>query len=128
MKKLLVIPGLLLAVVLHAAAQKIDSALNVLVTQHPSEKIYIHYDKEYYVTGETIWFKAYLYSDGKPSGMSTNLFLQFITVFVTPRFEKSGGQFCQSLFKTLAETPCHGTLFLLTFFGVTIQPNFTAVI
>lgn len=77
MKKLIVIQGLLLAVVFHTSAQKIDSALNVLDTQHPSEKIYIHFDKEYYVAGETIWFKAYLYSNGKPSGMSTNLYLQF---------------------------------------------------
>mgnify|MGYP001582541096 CR=1 FL=1 len=77
MKKLLIIQGLLLAVVFHTSAQKIDSALNVLATQHLSEKIYIHYDKEYYVAGETIWFKAYLYSDGKPSGISSTLYLQF---------------------------------------------------
>ncbi|MGH2552450.1 MAG: hypothetical protein ACRDEB_01970 [Chitinophagaceae bacterium] len=55
-----------------------DSALNILATQHPSEKIYIHFDKEYYLAGETIWFKSYLYSDGKPSGMSTILYLQFV--------------------------------------------------
>jgi hypothetical protein len=77
MKKLMIIPGLVLALIFQTSAQKIDSALNVLVTQHPSEKIYIHYDKEYYVAGETIWFKAYLYSNGKPSGVSTNLYLQF---------------------------------------------------
>lgn len=58
------------------SAQKIDSALNVLLTNHPSEKIYIHYDKEYYVTGETIWFKAYLYSQGEPSDLSSNFYLQ----------------------------------------------------
>ncbi len=63
---------------LGAGAQKIDSALNLLATQHPSEKIYIHYDKDYYVAGETIWFKAYLFSEGKPSGLSSNLYLQFI--------------------------------------------------
>ncbi len=77
MKKLITTQGLILALVLNLCAQKIDSALNVLATQHPSEKIYIQYDKEYYVAGETIWFKAYLYSDGKPSGISTNLYLQF---------------------------------------------------
>ncbi|HEY6062875.1 MAG TPA: hypothetical protein VIV35_04665, partial [Chitinophagaceae bacterium] len=77
MKKLIIIQGLLLAFVFHTAAQKVDSALNVLASQHLSEKIYIHYDKEYYVAGETIWFKAYLYSDGKPSGMSSTLYLQF---------------------------------------------------
>jgi hypothetical protein len=60
-----------------ARAQKIDSALNVLLAEHPVEKIYLQYDKEYYVAGETIWFKAYLQSDGKPSNLSNNFYLQF---------------------------------------------------
>src|SRR5688572_27119338 len=58
--------------------QKIDSALQVLASEFPSEKIYIHYDKEYYVAGETVWMKAYLFSDGKPSSISSNLFLQLV--------------------------------------------------
>ena len=94
MKKLIIIQGLLLAVVFHTAAQKIESALNVLNTQHPPEKIYIHYDKEYYVAGETIWFKAYLYSNNKPGGMSTNLYLQFADskgqVIINKMFPVSG--------------------------------------
>jgi hypothetical protein len=63
---------------LGVGAQKVDSALQVLATQHSSEKIYIHYDKEYYVAGETIWFKAYLYNESKPSGVSSSLYLQFV--------------------------------------------------
>ncbi|HWR32250.1 MAG TPA: hypothetical protein VN451_01890, partial [Chitinophagaceae bacterium] len=78
MKKLLTIQGLMLVVIFHSAAQKNDSALNMLSTQFPPERIYIHYDKEYYVAGETIWFKAYLYSDGKPSVLSSTLCIQFI--------------------------------------------------
>ncbi len=62
---------------LNAGAQQFSDALNVLATQHAPEKIYIHYDKEYYVAGETIWFKAYLYANGKPGGGSNNLYLQF---------------------------------------------------
>jgi hypothetical protein len=62
---------------LQSFAQKIDSILNNLAVNFPAEKIYIHYDKEYYVAGETIWFKAYLYSEGKPSGLSNNLYVQF---------------------------------------------------
>lgn len=77
MKRLIAVQGLLLAVVFHSAAQKIDSALNVLATRFPQEKIYIHYDKDNYVAGETIWFKAYLYSNGSPSGISNNFYLQF---------------------------------------------------
>ena len=61
----------------NAEAQSIDSVLKMLSAPNPREKIYIHYDKEYYVAGETIWFKVYLYSDGKPGGISTNFYLQF---------------------------------------------------
>ncbi len=56
--------------------QQPESTLQGYATQHPVEKIYIHYDKEYYVAGETIWFKAYLYKDGKPSSQSSNFYLQ----------------------------------------------------
>ncbi len=77
MKKCFIIPVLLLSTVFRLAGQKMEAALNKLATEYPQEKIYIHYDKEYYVAGETIWFKAYFYSNGKPSGLSNNLYLQF---------------------------------------------------
>ena len=77
MKKLFLTIYTLLLSVFHLAAQKFDAALSSLAGQHQPEKIYIHYDKEYYVAGETIWFKAYLLNDGKPSGLSNNLYLQF---------------------------------------------------
>ena len=77
MKKLSFTVSGLLFTVLYLAAQKFGAALTVLATQHQSEKIYIHYDKEYYVAGETIFFKAYLYSDGRPSAVANNLYLQF---------------------------------------------------
>lgn len=77
MKKCFVIPALLLSTVFRLAGQKMEAALNKLATEYPQEKIYIHYDKEYYVSGETIWFKAYFYSNGKPSGLSNNFYLQF---------------------------------------------------
>src|SRR5574338_314397 len=56
-------------------AQDVEAALAKL-TANPPEKLYIQYDREYYVSGETIFFKAYLFRDGKPSGISNNLFLQ----------------------------------------------------
>lgn len=61
---------------LSASAQNIESALASYAAKYSPEKIYIHYDKEYYVAGETIWFKAYLYYAGKPSGLSNNFYLQ----------------------------------------------------
>lgn len=61
----------------YLAAQVFDEALNKWTSRFPAEKIYIQYDQEYYVPGETIWFKAYLYGDGKPALSSSNLFIQF---------------------------------------------------
>ena len=78
MKKLLVLTGHLffLSVVLHA--QNIDSTLQVMAAKHPAEKLYLHCDKDQYLAGETVWFKAYLYSDGRPSSMSSNLYVQLL--------------------------------------------------
>jgi hypothetical protein len=74
----LLITLLLISASLFSHAQKIDSVLSALSASLPVEKIYIHYDKEYYVAGETIWFKAYLCNDGKPDGISSNLYVQFV--------------------------------------------------
>ena len=58
------------------AAQKFDSALSIFRKKFPAEKVYIHYNKEYYTAGETIWFKAYLTINHAPSGLSNNFYLQ----------------------------------------------------
>jgi hypothetical protein len=61
-------------------SQQIVTALDKLNTQRATEKIYIHFDKEYYVAGEIVWFKAYLYSNGRPSTLSNNFYLQLINM------------------------------------------------
>ena len=38
-----------------------------------AEKIHVHFDKDIYLPGETVWFKAYIFEFGKPS-VSTNLY------------------------------------------------------
>jgi hypothetical protein len=78
MKRVIFLYGTFLFSCFRSGAQQIDTALNRLATTFPAEKIYIHYDKEYYVAGETIWFKAYLYSNGIPSGLSNNFYLQLM--------------------------------------------------
>ena len=57
-------------------AQKAEQALKALTAAFPAEKIYIHYDKDYYAAGQTVWFKGYLYSNWKPSGLSNNFYIQ----------------------------------------------------
>lgn len=79
MKKNFILLVTLILVLQTITAQQIDSVLTAYNTTFPAEKIYIQYDKDNYVVGETIWFKAYLYSNGKPSGISTNFYLQLLS-------------------------------------------------
>src|SRR4249920_2699446 len=57
--------------------QSPDSALSVYNNRFPQEKIHIHFDKDTYLPGETVWMKAYLMSDGRPSTVSKNLYLDW---------------------------------------------------
>ena len=64
---------------INAGAQQLfDSSLKILNTKYPQEKIYLHFDKSYYNTGETIWFKAYLTSNNTPSLISKTLYAELI--------------------------------------------------
>ena len=70
MKKFLLAAYSLILLSTHLSAQNIDSLLSDFSSGFPTEKVYIHYDKQGgYLAGETIWFKGYLYSNGKPSGL-----------------------------------------------------------
>lgn len=76
MKKTFLGPVFILLLTTSLAAQKIASALSVFRKKFPAEKLYLHYNKEYYTAGETIWFKAYLTINHAPSGLSNNFYLQ----------------------------------------------------
>ena len=58
--------------------QNPGEALNQRGKQNPIEKIYLHLDRETYLAGETMWFKAYFYSDFLPSDNSTVLFVELL--------------------------------------------------
>ena len=55
-------------------AQIIENSINLYGTNYPQEKIHVHFDKESYLPGETIWFKAYLFEENLPSERSTNFY------------------------------------------------------
>src|SRR5258706_9147386 len=59
-------------------AQKPDVLLNEYTQKYPQEKIYLHFDKDIYVGGETMWFKAYLLSDLVFDTISSSLFIEMI--------------------------------------------------
>jgi len=44
-------------------------------TGQSAENIHMHFDKDIYLPGETIWFKAYLYSNNSPAAISTNFYV-----------------------------------------------------
>lgn len=44
----------------------------------PQEKTYVQFDKNYYSPGETIWFKAYLFTGQDPSTASKNFYAELL--------------------------------------------------
>lgn len=58
------------------SAQKIDSMMRVYAENFPQEKIYVQFDKNIYMPGETIWYKAYLQSGIDPSYISKNFYTE----------------------------------------------------
>lgn len=59
-------------------AQQLDSMVNLYGERYPQEKIYVHFDKPAYNTGETIWFKSYLFTGIMPSPVSKNFYAELI--------------------------------------------------
>ncbi|MFT4022727.1 MAG: hypothetical protein QM664_02955 [Flavihumibacter sp.] len=59
-------------------AQTIDSLLVKLETAYPQEKLYLHYDKNAYNPGETIFLKSYLMASNLLSNISKNVYVELI--------------------------------------------------
>ena len=55
-----------------------------LSNDHPTEKVYLHFDKPYYAVNDTIWFKAYVTIDlHQPTSLSKILYIDFIKMVLT---------------------------------------------
>lgn len=50
--------------------QRLIEQFRVYTGQHPTEKVYIHIDRDTYLIGETVWLKGYLF-DGKTHDADT---------------------------------------------------------
>ncbi|MFI5155121.1 MAG: hypothetical protein ACHQEM_03000 [Chitinophagales bacterium] len=55
----------------------LESTLKTYSEQYQPEKIHIHFDKDAYLPGETIWLKAYIMEGVKPSTHSKNIYFDF---------------------------------------------------
>jgi hypothetical protein len=60
------------------SAQGIDSMMGVYANQYPQQKLYVHFDKSMYRAGESVWFKAYIFSGFEPSDFSRNFFAELV--------------------------------------------------
>lgn len=58
--------------------QQVDAAINDFADRFSPERAYLHYDKQAYSTGETIWFKAYVMSEILPATDSKNFYTDFL--------------------------------------------------
>ena len=58
------------------SAQKMDSMLNIYANNYPQEKIHLQLDKNLYRPGETVWFKAYIFTGADPSTLSRNFYAE----------------------------------------------------
>lgn len=50
--------------------------LTIYANNFPQEKIYLQFDKNIYRSGETVWFKAYVFTGADPSLMSRNFYAE----------------------------------------------------
>ncbi len=58
---------------INSSAQTPETHLEKLRAEYKLEKISIHTDKLFYLSGDTIWLKAYVMADDRPSTLSTKI-------------------------------------------------------
>jgi hypothetical protein len=59
-------------------SQQPDEKLNQWGTTNPIQKVYLHLDRDEYMAGQTVWFKAYFYSEYQPDDKSTSLYVELV--------------------------------------------------
>ncbi|WP_018617535.1 hypothetical protein [Segetibacter koreensis] len=78
MKKFLLFTGVCIFSFFSVKAQVLDSMIKVYADQVPEQKAYVHFDKDLYMAGETIWFKAYLFSGFSLAVNSKNFYAELV--------------------------------------------------
>ncbi len=96
MKKILLLIALFPA---FSFAQDVAELIKLYYNKLPAERIHIHFDKDAYVAGETIWFKSYLQTGLTGDTISTSLFLEL---------SDPNGRVIQIKTLPIAESTTHG--------------------
>jgi hypothetical protein len=61
-----------------ARSQALDSTLAQYNRNYQPEKVWLHYDKDVYQAGETIWFKAYLMDGLFPAQQTKTIYIDWV--------------------------------------------------
>ncbi|QHS63860.1 MG2 domain-containing protein [Chitinophaga agri] len=57
---------------------KVTNALALFAKRYPQEKVYLHFDKDIYASGETMWFKAYIMLQNQPSLAASIIYVELL--------------------------------------------------
>lgn len=76
MRKTLIPLVLFLGQATFTAQDRLDRAIQILEKNYSQEKAYIITDKDQYVSGDTIWFKTFVFDGYKASIISSTLFVE----------------------------------------------------
>lgn len=66
----------------------VDSIFKIMSDSFPQERLYLQLDKDRYMAGDTLWFKAYFSSGGFPGGFSTGVHVELFNVSGTRLVQK----------------------------------------
>ena len=95
---------------LNSFSQNRDKVIDTISTRlekfnnsYPQEKVYLHFDKPFYIPGETIWYKAYLVdaADNTPSSLSKIIYTELLDKngkLIIRQILKAGNGFANSEF------------------------------
>ncbi len=61
-------------------SRKVTEGLEIMEYSYPGQKVFLHLDKDEYLAGETLWFKAYVVNATtlRPDTLSTNFHVELI--------------------------------------------------
>ncbi|RYF89733.1 MAG: hypothetical protein EOO03_05305, partial [Chitinophagaceae bacterium] len=63
----------------NAFSQTPEEGIDFLRQEYSAENVFIHFDKDVYVAGETVWFKAYILAGEQPSPYSTSIHVELLS-------------------------------------------------
>ena len=79
-KRILSLSIICFFLVFNAQPQSLDATLKVYANQYAQERVHIHFDKDAYLPGETVWMKAYILAGSKPSDRSKNIYFDWTDI------------------------------------------------